>query len=153
MNGDKKTESKPEEKKMDGTEDVDDDSDNDNEKVSKEPKDFGTILMEILSEEEFKVIANHELVATKLAFVLPFVSQKITMYQHMLLAFNEDAIAAWVPHLIQIITRALKNFEKISFDIEVDPHAGVGAFFPQWTAFVNDEVSKKQQHKKKTIVV
>jgi len=125
--------SKEEKKEMNGNE-MEDSNDN-NVK-----KDFGTIVKETLSEEKFKIIGNHELVSTKLDCFLPFVSMKIDSYLPMILEFNEDAIAAWVPHLIQIAIRALTNFQNITFDIEMDPfNFGQNGIFPQWFAFTDNQ--------------
>lgn len=51
---------------------------------------------------------------------------------------DEDAIAAWVPHLIQILIRALMSFENSHWDVDVDPMCH--AFFPTWFAFMNAHV-------------
>ena len=116
-----------EEKRQDGNEM----NDNDNQ-----IKDFATILTEILSEDKFKPITNHELVQSKLECILPCISSKVSMYLPMLLQFNEDAVAAWVPHLIQIGIRALTTFDNFTFDIDIDPNNWQGQI-PEWLAFTD----------------
>jgi len=52
----------------------------------------------------------------------------------MLFAFNEDAIASWVPQLINTLITGLSNFENIDVEFDVDPM--FSQFFPSFS-FMN----------------
>ena len=51
-------------------------------------KDFCAIVTEILSEEEFQCIANHEVYQRKIQHILPRISKRVEMYQNILLQFG-----------------------------------------------------------------
>jgi len=91
------------------------------------------IIHEILGENQFKPIVKHELYS-KVAVFLPCVAEKLQAHQVMLFAINEDAIASWIPHLINTLITGLSNFENIDMEFDVDPM--FSQFFPSFS-FMN----------------
>jgi hypothetical protein len=86
------------------------------------------IINEILGENQFKPIVQHELFTKKIACLLPFVAERLQSHQQFLFAFNEDAIASWVPQLINTAINALSNFKNINVEVDIDPM--LHQFFP-----------------------
>lgn len=91
-------------------------------------KNLLAILHEILGEDQFKPIVKHALYSEKIAFMLPCIVEKLQGYQSVLLTFNEDAIASWVPHLISVLINSFSQFENVDVEIDVDPMCS--QFFP-----------------------
>jgi len=93
---------------------------NHNDKNVTTKKSLFTIVNEVLNEEKFQPIVKHELFQKKIKLMLPCIANKMEMYQHVLLAFNEDAIESWVPHLINLLKYSVSNFENIDVSLESD---------------------------------
>lgn len=93
-------------------------SGNQNDKNAK--KTLLMIVTEVLNEEKFQPIVKHELFQKKIKLILPCIANKMEMYQHVLLTFNEDAIESWVPHLINLLKYSVGNYEHIDISLESD---------------------------------
>jgi len=111
---------------------------NDNNSISK--KSVLAIVNEVLNEEKFRPVVKHELFQNKIKSMLPCVANKMEMYQHVLLAFNEDAIDSWVPHLINVLKHSIGNFENIDISLESDGDVIWNPFMNIQEEDDNDEV-------------
>jgi len=93
------------------------------------------IVNEILGEDQFKPIVNHELYTKKIAIMLPFIVERLQSYQYLLLTFNEDAIASWIPQLINILITSLANFDNVDVELDIDP---IFSQFCPWFSGMNN---------------
>ena len=96
-----------------------------------------TIFRSILTEDKFQPIINHDLYAKKLDSMIPHLARKISGHLPILMNFSCEAIAAWIPHLANVLGHGFNTFGSFGGDDGCgDMPSAMSTFFPLMCSFM-----------------